>query len=317
MRALVLIVTLLAGARPGRADSVGVVVSGEPTKQSSLAAQLRAWLERNHHAVTATPLDGEARKTMLNCFVIEDVACAKITFEKRSSASSLVFARVELGTGHDLVVTAYWMVKGRDVIAEKRSCKHCDDVALARTVDELMTALVREGNDNKGSLEIHSKPEGARVMVDGVEIGVTPVTRDVAAGSHTIELKRGTDTVGTKIVKIEPGATASVSLRVAEGGAVHAEPEPAARSQLLPAITIGVGVVAIAGAGVYFYYGHKGGPDAPVVYPHATRDGAVLGVVGLAALVAGGLWWRHNAASSGPIAAVGSGGAMVGWAGGF
>lgn len=306
MRTLLLIVTLVLLARTARADSAGVVVAGEPTKQAPVTAQVRSWLGHNGYTVVATPLDRDGQKTVLDCFVLEDVSCARAAFEKRSRAPNLVFARVELSGDRGLAITAYWLVKGRDVVAEKRFCKQCDDTALQQTIEELLTFLVHSGND--GRLEIHSKPEGVPVSLDGVDLGVTPIARDVAVGVHKIELKRGADTVGTKTVTIDRGATASVTLHVSE--------PPRARSRLVPELLIGGGGAAIIIGTVFLYYGSKGGPDAPLVYPYATGEGIVFGVAGAAAIVGGALLWRRDS-HAGPTAMLGRNGTTIGWAGTF
>jgi hypothetical protein len=306
MRTLLLVITLVSLARGAGADSAGVVVAGEPTKQAPVTAQVRSWLGHNGYTVVATPLDRDGQKTVLDCFVLEDVSCARAAFEKRSRAPNLVFARVELSGDRGLAITAYWLVKGRDVVAEKRFCKQCDDTALQQTIEELLTFLVHAGNN--GRLEIHSKPEGVPVALDGVELGVTPIARDVSVGVHKIELRRGKDTVGTKTVTIDGGATASVTVHVTE--------PTRARSRLVPELLIGGGSAAIIIASVFIYYGHKGGPDAPLVYPYATGEGIAFGLAGVGAVVGGALLWQRDS-HTGPTAMVGPSGTTIGWAGSF
>src|SRR5262245_55351517 len=103
MRVLVLLAVLCSIAR---ADTpVGVVVVGEPTKQKAVRSQLEAWLGQHGYTLVAAPLDGEGQKTLLNCFLIEDMTCARGTFEKRSKVDSLVFARVELTGNAELALT--------------------------------------------------------------------------------------------------------------------------------------------------------------------------------------------------------------------
>ncbi len=61
-----------------------------------------------------------------------------------------------------------------------------------------------------GSLEIRSDPPGARVLVDGVAYGVTPLAlADVAPGEHAIVLDGGHGPVH-QAVTVQAGATASI-----------------------------------------------------------------------------------------------------------
>ncbi|HTR51406.1 MAG TPA: PEGA domain-containing protein [Kofleriaceae bacterium] len=302
MRALVAFLAVMTIGTVAIADSdVGVVVAGEPALQKGVQADIQAWLSEHGHAAATRPLDADGIKTFLNCFVVEDMTCARGTFERRTRLESLVLARVELvgGDRRELTLTGYWFVRDHDAVAEKRWCKRCDDAALARTVDDLMTTLERDSGLGKARIEIHSKPEGMVVVLDDAPIGVTPTSRDVSPGTHRIQLRRGDTPVGAKTITVEAGATAQVAIPVAkpEPHVATAQPEPergSSRAKLWGGGLAAAGLVAIASAAVCFVYGHKGGPDAPLVYPHATRDGIVLSVAGAGAVTAGVVvWTRH------------------------
>jgi hypothetical protein len=61
-----------------------------------------------------------------------------------------------------------------------------------------------------GHLQVRTDPPGAKVIVDGVERGTSPLTLDdLAAGSHAVRLDGGLGSV-TQNVTIEAGATASL-----------------------------------------------------------------------------------------------------------
>ncbi len=314
MRSLLVVALLVSTAR---ADSVGLVVAGEPAIQPRVAAQVKDWLEQHGYAFEAAPFDGDAQKTFLNCFVVEDVACARGTFDKRSKTDSVVFVRIELtgGDQHEMSLTGNWIVKDHDVFAEKRWCRKCDDAALHETVEQLMSSLASTTGVGKARLEVHSKPEGAIVALDGVQIGVAPIAHDVTPGPHQITLKRGERVIGSKMVKVEPGATVETTVPIV----VAAEPSrwPPAKIAI---VGLGAGgAVALIAGGVFFYYGSKGGPDAPLVYPDATRNGAICTVVGAGAIIAAGLLlWPHRDQFFGaPTASLGNGSATLGWAGHF
>ncbi len=326
MRTLLAAVIVMATWSTARAGAdvggVGVVIAGEPAMQPRVAQQVQGWLEQHGYAYIAAPFDRDAVKTFLNCFVVEDVTCARGTFEQRSKAGSLVFVRVELvgGDAHEVSLTGNWFVRDKDVFAEKRWCKHCDDGALHATVDQLMTFLAASTGLGKGSVEIHSRPEGAVVAIDGKAVGVAPLTKDVAPGPHEISLQRDGLTVGSKLVKVEPGASVEVSIAVADVVAHPAPPPPAPpwnAGQTWALVLGGGGVAAEITAGVFFYYGHKGGPDTPYVYPDATRNGVIFAAAGAVSITASVLLWRRATWHPNLSAAIVPGGGTLGWAGRF
>ena len=64
-----------------------------------------------------------------------------------------------------------------------------------------------------GSLVVDSRPAGARVIVDGRAMGVTPLTIPaLAAGSHTVRLERAGYTSIATTTRVEPGARARVAV---------------------------------------------------------------------------------------------------------
>src|SRR6267142_1282948 len=110
MRALAVIAVVVLAGATARADGTGVVVLGEPTLQQPLTAMLQGWLKEHGHTIVPSSFDADAASTFANCFVIEDLACARGVFEQRARGDSLIFARVELepgARGRKLVLTAY------------------------------------------------------------------------------------------------------------------------------------------------------------------------------------------------------------------
>lgn len=64
-----------------------------------------------------------------------------------------------------------------------------------------------------GSLVVDSRPPGARVIVDGRAVGVTPLTIPaLAAGSHTVRLERAGYASIATTTRVEPGARARVAV---------------------------------------------------------------------------------------------------------
>lgn len=253
------------GSGTARADQVGIVVTGEATLQPQLAAQLERWLHDRGRTIVPGPLEPSAINTLIDCFVLEDLGCARGVVDKRSKAKSVVFARIEVvpvddGT-REIAVTAYMFQKDHDVNAERRVCSKCNDDSLEATVDGLMLALVHE-------------PPPPRA--DGAQ---------PAAAAP-------------------PPAPPAVD----EGP-----------SRLVPSTLIGVGAVALIAGGIMIAIDQDPDPSrttAPT-YRDTATGGLVLGIAGAAALGTGIYLWLRGSPSSAPVASVGNGGGIVGWAGRF
>jgi hypothetical protein len=322
------------GALAFAAPSIGVIVTGEPTLQAKVRARITLWSQQHGYTVAPHPLPADAQKTLANCFVIEDTACARGVFEHQASSDYLVFVRVELARREkEVSLVGYWFLKDREAVADKRTCKPCTSAALGPAVGELMGSLFDATALAKSRLRINSPP-ALVVMLDGANVGVTPLEQDVSPGSHAVELVRDGAPVGSVTVEVKAGEITDVAipikaeaapqptLRVSVAGATPPPAEaPAVEhrpSRILPGVVMAVGAGAVIVGGVFVYYGHRNGPDDPLIYPDATKQGAIIAGVGGAALIAGLVWWLHDAsASSGPIAAVGASGTLIGWGGHF
>jgi hypothetical protein len=148
MRTPIFVLASLLFTTPAFAERVGVVVTGEATVQPQVAAQLERWLHDHGREVVPGPLEPEAINTLIDCFVLEDMGCARGVVDTRSKSKAVVFTRAETtqnsdGT-RDIAITGYWFQQEHDLIAERRVCTRCNDGLLHATVDELMLALVHE-----------------------------------------------------------------------------------------------------------------------------------------------------------------------------
>ena len=148
MRTPTLVIATLLGTTAAYAERVGVVVTGEATVQPQLASQLESWLQDHGREVVPGPLEPEAINTLIDCFVLENLECARGVVDTRSKAKAVVFTRAEAiqnsdGT-RDVAITGYWFQKNRDVLSERRVCTKCNAQSLHATLDELMLALVHD-----------------------------------------------------------------------------------------------------------------------------------------------------------------------------
>lgn len=317
MRALLALLVVFFTSVPAGANTndVGVVVVGEVTMQPQLAAHLETWLRQHGHQVSLAPLPPDAINTLQDCFVMEDEVCARTVIDNRAKTQSVVFARVDLKHEEgkpDRVVTltAYWFDKGRDAIAERRFCERCNDITLRSTADELMAALTASTAKHAGKLKLSSTPAGARVLINGNPIGVTPLEFDLKTGTHKLTLQRADHRPETRDVTIRRGETTELDVML----------QSEVSRNFFPIIFLGTGGTLLA-TGIVLFAIDEDEPSPTGPQKQFYRNTATLGV-GLAAsgVVVGGigayLLFRGKRSST-PVAAITSDSSYIGWAGQF
>ncbi|HET9622648.1 MAG TPA: PEGA domain-containing protein [Kofleriaceae bacterium] len=312
----------LLASSPARAGSdVGVIVTGEGTLQPQLAAQIESWLSQHGHTLVPSPLPPDAIATLTDCFVLDNQACARDLVDKRSKSSSMVFAKIDIKanptSGRDITLTVYWFDKGHAAVAERKTCERCVDQTLRTTADEIMKKLV--GGGDVGHVKLSSNPPGARIVIDGQAIGVTPLDWDLPPGPHKIQMdKAGLKTVSRDIT-VASNKSDAVGMVLLPAGAPGSDPASDQPSRLLPITALAAGGALILTGAILIAVDQDPDPKGDRTY----RDSAPAG----AALLAGGvvvgaigtylMWFRSPKASSTPVAAVTGDSAYVGWAGRF
>jgi hypothetical protein len=228
MRTPLFVLATLVTTSTAYAERVGVVVTGEATVQPQVVSQLERWLHDHGRQVVPGPLDPEAINTLIDCFVLEDLGCARGVVDTQSKSKAVVYTRVETtqnsdGT-RDIAITGYWFQKNRDSLAERRVCQKCNDQTLHATVDELMLALVHEPPPpREGELSaavVEPSAEQSRmpawaplgIMVAG---GAT-----LLAGGIMIAIDEDLDPAGRQEPNIRDTATGGVVLGIAGAAAV-------------------------------------------------------------------------------------------------
>ncbi len=130
-------------------------------------------------------------------------------------------------------------------------CEHCSGPKVGQeTADLIKRALFEDASKARGGLEIISDPANSSVLVDGVELGVTPYKRQTFVGKHEITVRHtGYKSTNQEIIindtkktslnfQLEPGKDPVQYIK--EYG-----PRPKWRLALGGAM-IGVGVVGVA-----------------------------------------------------------------------
>jgi hypothetical protein len=131
--ALVLVVALSTLARAGNRD-VGIVVQGQGSLKSKVEDQLAKQLRAEGFTAVESPLSQSALDTLSNCFIIEDLTCAKGVVEARAKTAMLVFARIDDSTGAT-TLDLTWFSAGHAPLQERTSCASCSATAQDHTTD--------------------------------------------------------------------------------------------------------------------------------------------------------------------------------------
>lgn len=315
MRTLALTSILLASSlRLAHAGGdVGVVVTADQTTQPQVLAQVEGWLRGHGHQLVASPLPPESITKVIDCFVVEDQACARKVVEAESKTTTFVFARIDVednaGGMRDVTMTAYWFERGAGVVAERRTCEKCTDARLRTTADELMSALAGASRKTVGQLQVTSSPKGASVTVDGHACGTTPLELALAPGEHQVEIAAEHHRSMIRPVTITQGQPSPLD--------AHLESLLPRRSKVPYALIGGGGALLLTG--IILYATSETDTGETYQYRDTRALGATLSVAGLAVAGVGGyLWWKAGKATdSAPAVVVLPGSAYVGWAGAF
>lgn len=276
MRAVVLALLVLL-VRTAHAD-IGVVVTGDPSMQAPLIAHAQHWIQKKNRDLVAAPL-GSAAASMIDCFVIDDMACARKVYAEHAKAKVVVFVRIDMQSGdRNYLLQAYWFEGKREPAHAKKSCAPCDDVALGVSVDTAMSELLEASGATRGKLKIDATSPGMVIKVDGTEVGTAPLEHEISAGSHELVFIHDGMPVEVRRIEVEPGGVVQLQApRLADNS--ESGPEHG-RSRTASTLMLVGGLAASAVGGVLLYYGSLRGPDEPYVYTNATEIGLPLALAG-------------------------------------
>jgi hypothetical protein len=141
LAAVAIVVALGATAR---AQSVGVVVTGEEMLQSPLRAQLELWLRAHGHEPVASPLEPNELNSLVDCFVMEDMSCAQKIVE-HAKADAVLYVRVEAvstAKSRDVTLDMHYFVKDSPVVKQHSTCEGCTDEAMHNAAEAAVAQLV-------------------------------------------------------------------------------------------------------------------------------------------------------------------------------
>lgn len=106
---------------------------------------------------------------------------------------------------------------GENEIMEKETCA-CEIDELDKAIEQVAyTFLKYLGGDvaQDGSIHVESEPRGAKIYLDGNDIGTTPDSiRRIVSGTHKVEVKKDGYMAWSKKVDVEAGEEASIFVRL-------------------------------------------------------------------------------------------------------
>lgn len=315
MRSLMIMFCLLVGRVASAGEATGVVVTGGASLQPQLLAHLETWLRTRGEQVVPSPLPADAISALVDCFVLEDDACAKRVIDTHARSRVVVYVRVDASSARDgsrsLQLTAYRFTKGGDATADRRFCERCSEEALASTAAELMSALVQSAHATTGSLRLGSTPAGAKVVIAGGAVGITPLVHDLAPGEHLVTLVLDNYDVESRTAVVRAGETTTIEVALSP-----ARREP--RRRTVPAVLALGGLAAVATGVTLLAIDEDHSPTGPPEIRNTAPAGVVVAGAGALAFGAGiWLWLRAGRADAAPVSAVSRDTAYLGWSTSF
>jgi len=259
-----------------------------------LAALLRARLAECGFQVVPQAqirerLRAEAVESYRACY---DESC-QIELGRELAASAIVSSQVlRLGERCQLTALLYDLGKaaaGQAGVAEA-GCSAAELLPAVRAVAETLCGnLPGAARARATSLTVQSEPDGARVVLDGVEVGRAPLTLPVTPGVHRLQASRaGCDPAPPREVELAAGQHSVVRLELEQLASL----DPWAHGLFWPGVVLaGLGVLfhsSAADAGAEFNAGDLAEADRSRAWMGGAYAAYVAG--GLLLLTGAGLW---------------------------
>jgi hypothetical protein len=237
-----------------------------------------------------------------------DTACWRAEAATVDATYLLQVSVEDQDADRNLVLSIVDVEAQTELVHEQKTCELCGrDELLDATSDVVARGLrvVEAHEQATTSLTIDSVPPGASVLLDGDEVGTTPLSLEVQPGQHTVEVSADGHEASSETLDIARGTRESLRLHLSPIPAVVTQPLPPPppprrrRGRIaLGSVLLGGGLVA-AGGGVAALLLH-GNPvtsdcsgenrdaDGDCLYLHDTRTAGIISLsTGAAAAVAG------------------------------
>ena len=317
------IVAIVATASVARAEVGAVVVYGKakPHEREVVASAVARTVRDASWSVTDAAFSAKELENIVVCLKLDRPWPCVAPTASAKGVQRVVVVQVELEDGGKaVIVTGQVLVQSEAVPSiERRFCQPCSDSALDQSAKEMTKVLLdrmiaREGTT---SLEIHTIPPGASIMIDGNMVGASNKTVAVSAGTHQLQVQRSGYRPESKTVIVQEGASIKVTITLtpAESGTPGSSDDKPSR--LVPGLIGGAGAIALVGGVAYSL---TTDPPSSFEQPQRLYSGPALAVAaagGVALGVGLYLWFRNPKPRSAPTASFANGGGVVGWSTSF
>ena len=255
-----------APAALAHADSISLVVGGEPGITPAVTDAVATWMkDHDHHALLDSLLPA-ARNKLVDCFLASDEACAK-TIVAPAHVERLMFVMVDVireeATETNNITLTGWLfdASGGVHAAERRFCEKCRTATLAASAESLADALIG-GGQHPASQGPQPKPlVGTQGPVDGSTSGASKAPYVL---------------IGVGGAAVVAGV---VLLATNESAPPVTMPQPKTlRDDTALGITVGAAGLVAVGVGVYWLMHHPHAASRPIAA--ATGDSIYVGWLG-------------------------------------
>ncbi|MGN6108702.1 MAG: PEGA domain-containing protein [Kofleriaceae bacterium] len=312
-----LVVVLASGqAHAGR----GIVLIGgnaEAPRRHVVSGAVNDAARKAGWQVVDSPLSKQATQRLLSCPDPSLYACVPNTLVP-DGIDHLFVIKVDSGTteaGAPLVTIDATLIgtEPRMLVSNKKHCDHCADDELRAESSSLATGMINDLAQRSGRtvLDVKTTPSGARILLDGKEIGYSDARFSIPPGPHQITLEKPGHLTKTIDTMIDEGSTKALEETLVTSGTRDVRPA-AARSRL-PAILLVGGVVLIGGGVAMVALDDDPSLTGGRKYFNGAPLGIAIGSAGIVSLGVGAYLWRTSKKTSTPTMSFVPGGAVVGW----
>ena len=139
---------------------------------------------------------------------------------------------------------------GPHVIEARTECARAE--TKGDVTADVITRATLTLQPGEGALTVSASPSGARVFLDGDEVGVAPVAaRAVSCGEHAVEVRAVGHVQATRTVRVPAFETTTVEVKLAieAYGTLSIVPSPLEASVAVDGMPVGVGPMSLAKVG--------------------------------------------------------------------
>lgn len=125
------------------------------------------------------------------------------------------------GTSYDLTMTMLETGGGTALSQVNERCNVCNFTEVEKTVEDVSKHLHKQALvylATRSNLGVRSRPTDAKVMIDGLAAGQTPLTHVLTPGSHSVEVAKKGYSAASQTIHLEAGKPRTISVTLVPEG---------------------------------------------------------------------------------------------------